>query len=894
MNKLCNEYINTHAKGEKMKFKNKNLFINASILAIGAATLLSATSALAQDAQQTEQTVIVTATGRAKAVQDIPVSLTAVNAATIQQAGITDVRNLQQVTPSYRVETGQSNAAGTSIAIRGIGTSASNPGFEGAVAVFIDGVYRSRSGSALGELPKVDRIEVINGPNGTLGGRNASAGMVSVFTTKPKFEREIYGKIELGSEGRMGANFGFNDKLSENVAGRLELSANVRDGLIENLNTRKGLNNRNRWFVRGQALWEINEDARFRLILDSAQTNEQCCAGVRYFDGTSAAAVNFIASLSGLVGSPPVNLKGRTVATSPNRPLTENVRDNGVSGEFNLDLGDMKFSSITAYRVWDTTRGQDIDFSGIDRAYREGFALGFDTFTQEFRLNGSAGKVDWLVGAYYSNEKTEYRDTVRFGTDAARYVDALAMGTDINGPAAGGTGFTIFRSLGTGSGMLFQAALTPGLIAPIANALCAATPTPACVTAVTPTATVIAGNVAGGYANALAAAAPQPGDGQQNELAEVDSSSASIFTHNLIDLTDNDTLTLGLRYNSDEKVVKANLNARAAACGVLQSTAQVIAGVPVTYNQLTQTIEGTPLAAFAVLSCNPVLNTVANGAYGGKRTETAWNGVVSLSHDFSRELMVYGTYSRGYKSGGYNLDRSAFKIKPSSTAKPSIVDWEFKPEFVDNLEVGVKWEGLPGRTTLNGAIFQENITDFQYNAFNGFNFQNINIPGLISRGLELDLTSRPAPGLVLRGGLLLNDVYVDGAYTAPGFTIDDGKKLPGVSDTVLTGSIGYKAGIGDSNLDWTFYIDTRYESGYSRQTLNATVVGPVDNQDAYTVTNARVGFGSKTGTWALEGWVRNLSDTYFLPVIFGVPEQNNIAGYPGEPRTYGVTLRADF
>ena len=880
--------------------KVSKLFLNVSAIALGVSAIVAAPSAYAQVAEEKVETVIVTATGRAKAVQDIPVSLTAVTAASIQQAGITDVRNLQQVASSYRVETGQSNSAGTTISIRGIGTSASNPGFEGAVAVFIDGVYRSRSGSALTDLPKVDRIEVFNGPNGTLGGRNASAGMLSVFTSKPKFEREVYGAVDLGNYDLMRANVGITDKLGESSAYRLELGGTTRQGTLDNINTGKEVNNRNRWFARGQVLWDLNDDASFRLIVDAARTNEQCCAAIPRALGTSSAAVNAIAAMSGLVGWPAFTAEGRTISSSPNRPYTEAVKDSGISGELNWDTSVGKFTSITAYRSWDTTRGQDVDFSGIDRAYRDGFKLGFDTFTQEFRLNGEKGKLNWLVGAYYSNEKSEFYDTVRFGADAARYVDALAMGTDINGSAAGGTGFQVFGSLGAGSGRIFAAALTPGLTSSFVAVACGAAPNPvtpaysACVTAATIPSTVAAGNVATAYANSIAAAAPASGTGQQNEFAGTDSTSISLFTHNLIDLTDNDTLTLGLRYNSDQKDTKADLNSNTAACAALRSTTP-IGGTPVTAAQLTTTLLSTPLAAFVILACNPVVNTVANGTYAGSRKETAWNGVVSYAHDFSKNLMVYGTYSRGYKSGGYNLDRSAFAITPASQpGAANISQWEFLPEFVDNIELGWKWEGLPGRTTLNGAIFSQKVTDFQYNAFNGFNFQNINIPTLQSRGLEVDLTMRPLPGWTVKGGLLLNDVYVDGAYSKGSITIADGKKLPGQSDTVLTGAIGYKGALGGTGLGWSAYIDTRYESGYSTQSLNALVVDTSQDQGAYTISNARVGFGAVDGAWAIEGWVKNLTDVFYTPTVFGVPEQNTLAGYPNDPRTYGVTIRASF
>jgi hypothetical protein len=166
----------------------------------------------------------------------------------------------------------------------------------------------------------------------------------------------------------------------------------------------------------------------------------------------------------------------------------------------------------------------------------------------------------------------------------------------------------------------------------------------------------------------------------------------------------------------------------------------------------------------------------------------------------------------------------------------------------------------------------------------------------VSEGLELELVSKPAPGLTVSAGLLLNDVYVDGAFVfpRPGIpNIADGTKIPGNSDTVVTGSIGYKGSLNGTNLGWSAYLDARYESGFSTQSLTSVRIPSLD-LDAYTVVNGRIGIGNPDGSWALELWGRNLGDTYLAYANFGVPEQNNVASYVNEPRTYGVTLRADF
>jgi outer membrane receptor protein involved in Fe transport len=852
---------------------------------ISLAALCAAAPVYAQEAEEAvTDEIVVTATGRSAAAQDVPIALTAVTAETIEQSGITDVRNLQQVTPSYRVATGQSNSAGTSIAIRGIGTGADNPGFESAVGVFIDGVYRSRSGVALTDLPEVERIEVLRGPQGTLFGRNTSAGALSVLTAGPEFSGRTYGRIEAGDFGFVRGNLGFTGPLSDNFAIRLEANAQGRDGTIRDLNSQKDVNDRDRWFVRGQALWDIGADTSLRIIADTGETDEVCCTAVYNKTGAVAAAINGVAAFRGVIGIPAVNPKARTGAYTPARSYAESVEESGISGELKSRWGGANFTSITSFRDWSTTRDQDIDFNGTDRAYRDDYNLSFETVTQEFRLQGNAGAIDWLVGVFYSNEATELKDTVRFGVDGARYADILAAAnqTAVLGPTNPCAGFVtgnFATCLTLYSSLPGQSVATPTLFGTILGASPSTAP------------------VAGVFGNGLRATAPAAGDGQQFELTETDSTSLSVFTHNVVSLGDRADLTLGLRYNTDEKDVLANLNATSAGCGFLQNTAQIVPGVSINgiANSLSTNPATASLSQFFLFACNPVVNTVANGRYSGSRSEEAWSGVVSLKFNLTDDLNVYGTVARGYKSGGYNMDRSAFRITPTTTARPNIRDWEFEPEFTDNYEFGWKWS-LPNRTTLNGAVFYQNIEDYQINAFTGFNFRNFNASNVISRGVELDLASRPTDWLFVNGGMLYNEAFYDGDQSIPQVTerIRDGTPIAGASEWTLTAGAGVNFPIQGTDLGWTFYVDGRYQTEYRTQTLGRDPAGSTD-QDSFGVINARLGIGHQDGSWALEAWARNLTDEFYIVGAFGVPEQTgNYAVYPGEPRMVGVTLKANF
>src|SRR5688572_7520424 len=143
--------------------------------------------------------IVVTATRRNEALSDIPLAVSAITADTIQNTGASDIRQIQQVSPSLLVTSTQSEAGASTARIRGIGTVGDNPGLESSVGIFIDGVYRSRVGAGLTELGPVERVEVLRGPQGTLFGRNTSAGLISIITARPLFEPMAHAEATFGN-----------------------------------------------------------------------------------------------------------------------------------------------------------------------------------------------------------------------------------------------------------------------------------------------------------------------------------------------------------------------------------------------------------------------------------------------------------------------------------------------------------------------------------------------------------------------------------------------------------------------------------------------------------------------------------------------------------------------
>ena len=168
-------------------------------------------------AQSPMEEVVVTATKRAESLQDLPLSVSVIEAQTIERAEIRDLIDLQSVVPSLRVPQFQ-NSTQTNFVIRGFGNGANNPGIEPSVAVFIDGVYRSRSLARIADLPNIQQIEVLRGPQSTLYGKNASAGVISITTRKPEFETSGNMEVGVGSWNQKSLRGYVTGPISDNVA----------------------------------------------------------------------------------------------------------------------------------------------------------------------------------------------------------------------------------------------------------------------------------------------------------------------------------------------------------------------------------------------------------------------------------------------------------------------------------------------------------------------------------------------------------------------------------------------------------------------------------------------------------------------------------------------------
>ena len=253
----------------------------------GSALAATATGLAGQaQAQSNDDTVVVTATRREQALQDIPLAVTAVNAEQLKQQNVVSTADLMRVAPTLQIQSSNSETGGSSIRIRGVGTTGNNPGLEGAVGVFIDGVYRQRSGLAMNNLFDIGRIEVLRGPQGTLFGKNTSAGAITVTPNLPKLgEVDAYGKVGYGNFSNTEVEGMVNLPLGESAALRVSGAYQTRDGYVEDVATGQDHFSRDRQLVRAQLMWEPTDNITWRGVIDYSEKDEACCSAVYHLIG---------------------------------------------------------------------------------------------------------------------------------------------------------------------------------------------------------------------------------------------------------------------------------------------------------------------------------------------------------------------------------------------------------------------------------------------------------------------------------------------------------------------------------------------------------------------------------------------------------------------------------
>lgn len=838
---------------------------NKQLLLAGAAftALMSAPQATAQETESDDSLtlpqVTVTATQRVESVQDVPIAVTALDPVQLERAGVADIKTLDSVAPSFNMNTSDTESGGITLRLRGVGTTGNNIGLESSVGVFLDGVYLSRPGIALADLLDLEQLEVLRGPQGTLFGRNTSAGALNVKTKKPDLtEFSSFANATFGNYALVNIQGGVNIPIIEDEFGlRISAAIRQRDGFVEGLNGAES-HTRDRMIFRGQGYWNFANGAELRIIGDYADGEDECCHAV-WFRDSSASPVTFpIAGLPADGGAPFAGPAAFNDYRSNDENFSNPFEQWGLSAEYNMDTpwGDLTY--IGAYRDYEANSFRNTDFTSLDiftvGASPEAIALGgtkFDphggteirTMTHELRLQNEAfdGRLDWLVGLYVSDEKIDARGSL---TLLGEYYEGVA------------------------GGLLGGANILP----------------------------------------VFSQGADESGDFATNKFAQ-SGESFSIFTHNVLSITDNIDLTIGLRYVDETKDGSfEQLTGEHDACigtltnpGPLPPSLVPLTGTAVALNCFVfaapsldrlQTIN--PAAA-----ANPLAIALMPRHYDMTFSDDELVYTFKGSYKFNRSTQAYVGFTHGFKSGGFNLDASS---------GVGGADPRFRSEKIDAIEAGLKTDFWNGRARANIALFAQEMEDFQVLEFTGIQFQTFNVPKAESKGVEVETQAQLTESLAASLGV----TYADAKYPndcAPTGSLANatslcGQPLTNSPEWVTILGATYERLVMDGSANFFLTGSMRHEterrtSTQAVEVSNNNLVLPGDIQEANTKLNLRAGLESENGRWAVEVWGNNITDERTKNVTFNIPLRGSAGDrsrgqFVQDPATYGVTLRTKF
>ncbi len=847
---------------------SRTLFVGASVLALAATTPAfaqdaSSGAAPAEDEFIESNDIIVTASKREATLQDTPIAVSVTTAEAIERAQVRDILDLQTLVPSLRVSQLQSSA-NTNFIIRGFGNGANNAGIEPSVGVFIDGVYRSRSAAQIGDLPNVQRVEVLRGPQSTLFGKNASAGIISIVTREPQFE--FGGSVE-GSYGNFNAMLLRGDvtgPIAETLAFSIGGNINRRDGYVTDLRGTEQ-NERDRWGVRGQLLWEPSDSFKLRLIGDYDRIDEVCCAVVNVVDGPTGNAIR--------------GLGGRIISNSPfalvsttNFDSVNDIENYGVSAQATANLGAFEITGIGAYRAVRSFTDQDSDFTSADLIGSNANDTAIDTYTFEGRIASDwDGPFNFLVGAFLFHEEIDVEAQLTFGRDFRNYANLLSGG------GYGGVEPTmraLFPTLpagqfgARGQGRFENYDYTNSAIS-------------------------IFGQVDFDITDSLTVTL---GGNYTRDNKEVATNNVSTDVFSSIDLI--------------EAAARAGIPGSIALPGgtIFPRTTVCAPGAPAgTCN---------PFLPLRPLQFIPPFLNYPNVVEDGETSDSDFSYTIRLAYELNDNLSAYATYATGFKASSINLSTdsrpfptdfipgSPFAV-PAPAASPirnaglAVPNLTAGTRFADPEESEVYEVGLKGQFqgfAFNLAVFQQTLNNFQGNVFTGTGFVLSNADSQSTFGVEFDASISPTRGLNFFGAVTYLkpefDSYPGGSALVPGsfatVPVDlSGERPAGIPDWALSIGGNYTMPIGETT-NLIFATDFQHEGATQITQGLPQYKRDVENLSASMTLEFDMGL-------QVTVWGRNLTNDRYITTLFpGVAQAGTLSGYRNQPRTYGVSAKFTF
>jgi len=753
-----------------------------SALLVGGAAVPA--TALAQDQATAGEggDIVVTARFRSEAVQQVPIAITAVTGASLASRQLNNVQDISSTVPSVEFRGGASNKDRT-VFIRGIGTITTSPGVEPSVSTVLDGVVLTRPGQSTLDLGEVERVEVLRGPQGTLFGKNASAGVINIVTRNPTDEFHAFGELGATSDEEYRVKLGVSGALVPGKIAALVTGLYTKfDGNARNVVTGDEINGYRRYGARAKIVATPTDNLRLTLVGDYLNSHDTVPTSIYARTSTISyptGVVNESAALAAALAQAGITASPSNRRTNTN--FNTDVRDKnfGVALTAELTLGEYQLTSITGWRKWLNHQHQDYDsLSVLSAAFPQGEDFGdvnTRQFSQEIRLTSPKGHlIDYVLGAYYLHADTDER--------YERRITRLLVGV--------------------------------------------------------PDSTI-------GVAH------------------------------------------YGITNNNYALFGEANVN--------FTDRFRAIAGYRSTWDELrfyhVRTSTADPGNTGAAALDRPGIRAYHNAT--GKTDRRGDSYRLGLQYDFAKRQQVYFTFSRGYKGPAYNV---YFNMRSLNATTP-LDEIALRPETSRSYEAGIKGGTADRSFSYAVAIYSTTFHNYQAN-FNdvvgGAQVSRlINAGSVRSRGIEIDLTARPAEGLTASVSLAHDDAKILKFLCPPGAPSScnvNGQPLPYAPRWKVYTNVAYRFAVSDSfDVELQSDVSLRSKTQYSLTETPSTV------QPDYAIWNASVALLGDRGGWQLRGYVKNITNTHYATFLANGTFAGTVRYVPRDDKRYfGMQLRKDF
>jgi iron complex outermembrane receptor protein len=794
----------------------------------GTVTGAGSTPATEQASEADSGDIVVTARRRNESLQDVPLAVSVIGDERLASSGSNNVLRLTQIQPSLQFYS--SNPRNSAANIRGLGApfGLTNDGIEQGVGVYIDQVYYSRIAVTTFDFLDVERVEVLRGPQGTLYGKNTTAGAVNVTTRAPSFTFEGRAQLSLGNLDYVNGAVSLSGPIVDDVlAFRVAAARSHRRGTIFNVTTDRWVNEQDNLGLRGQLLLRAAPNLNITLVGDYNRQDPECCAQIYVRTGATQRPLSRqFAGLAAAFGYAPPSTNAFDRLTDVDTPLDAFQDLGGVALRAEWSIGPGTLTSVSAWRFWNWGPSNDRDFTGLPITTVSANPSSQNQYSQEIRYSGTSGRLDYVVGTFAYHQRQHTTGAQEQGAAASRWL------------------------------------LNPGNV-PFGSSACIPATANACNPAIL---------------NGLRS---------ENDIV-LRSTSLAAFTQVVWHVTDHLRLQPGIRINYDKK-------------------------------------DGSYAAVVTTGSGSTVLNNDQRGILAPQSYQphfSDWNFSYDFtaSYDLAPHVLAYATYARAFKSGGINLSG----LPLDAANNPILSAATVRPETVNHYELGLKSQLFNRRLTFNLAAFWTDIFDYQATVTNGqlgvLRGYLANADHVRVRGVEVEISGRPTDRL---------NFYVNGAFTDARYVrFVDAPCPPELSGgtTATAGQTpsapGTAGGVSPANCDisgqwlpgvsrWAaaygleyvipqrlFGVDGDIVLGYDGSSRSKFSSNPsrsaYTDVNGYTLANFRLGYRVENG-WDVTAWVRNAFNTHYFEVLaLQSGSTGLVVGQPADPRTWGMTVRAQF